>query len=86
MKNEAAERMTIMRKDKVVWFEIYPDKASKWRWRAKAPNGRIIADSGESYTRKPDARRAIENFCEAVVFGACDEGLELRPQAIREIR
>jgi len=38
-----------------------------WRWRAKAKNGKITADSGEAYTRKPDAKRARAAFIRAIV-------------------
>ena len=35
--------------------EIYRCKwASIWRWRAKARNGKILADSGEGYNRRKD--------------------------------
>src|SRR5262249_23176662 len=30
-------------------FEIYKDKSGQFRWRLKANNGKIIADSGEGY-------------------------------------
>lgn len=40
-------------------FEIYRDKASEYRWRLLASNGRPTADSGEGYTRSKDAHRAI---------------------------
>jgi uncharacterized protein len=43
------------RPDKTI---IYLDKAGEWRWKRVAPNGEIIADSGESYTRLSDAERA----------------------------
>ena len=33
-------------------FEIYKDKRGEWRWRLKAPNGRIMADSAEGYKTK----------------------------------
>lgn len=33
-------------------FHIYKDSAGEWRWRLKAVNGRIIADSGEGYSTK----------------------------------
>jgi uncharacterized protein YegP (UPF0339 family) len=33
-----------------------------WRWRLKAANGRIVAESGEAYTRERDARRAMWNY------------------------
>lgn len=41
-------------------FEYYLDKAIKWRWRLRAPNGRIIADSGESYEEYTELRESIE--------------------------
>lgn len=41
--------------------EIYQAKDG-WRWRAVASNGRIMADSGEAYTRKRDAYRAFYRF------------------------
>jgi uncharacterized protein YegP (UPF0339 family) len=39
-------------------FELYR-AVDGWRWRLVAGNGRIIADSGEAYTRRYDAARAI---------------------------
>jgi hypothetical protein len=38
--------------------EVYLDKAGGWRWRRVAPNGEVIADSGEAYTREDNARAA----------------------------
>jgi len=49
--------------------EVYEDKAGGWRWRRIAPNGEIIADSGEGYTRKVDALRAADR-----VFDETPEG------------
>jgi uncharacterized protein YegP (UPF0339 family) len=43
-------------------FHVYPDKAGQFRWRLVARNGRIIADSGEGYTRRDDAHRAISKM------------------------
>lgn len=37
---------------------FYRDAAGEWRWRLKARNGRIVADSAEGYTRKDGAERA----------------------------
>lgn len=42
-------------------FELYEDRAGEWRWRLVAPNGKIIADSGEGYSSKQGARRGIES-------------------------
>ena len=30
-------------------FEWYRDRGGLWRWHLKAPNGLIIADSGQGY-------------------------------------
>ena len=40
-------------------FEIYKDKADQFRWRLRASNGKIIADSGEGYVAKADCQHAI---------------------------
>jgi Domain of unknown function (DUF1508) len=37
--------------------EVYP-AGDGWRWRKWAANGRIVAESGEAYTRKSDATEA----------------------------
>ncbi len=44
-----------MRKGKL---EIYEDASGDWRWRLKSSNGRIIATSGEGYTRQRDCEEA----------------------------
>lgn len=41
-------------------YEIYKDAANQFRWRYRATNGRIIADSGESYYNKSDCQRGID--------------------------
>jgi uncharacterized protein YegP (UPF0339 family) len=43
-------------------FEVYYDFANEWRWRLRARNGRIMADSGEGYGTKIGARNAIETI------------------------
>ena len=40
-------------------FEIYEDAQDEYRWRFKASNGEIIADSAEGYTNKSDCRKGI---------------------------
>ena len=47
-------------------FQVYQARDG-WRWRLKAANGRIIADSGEAYTRKRDADRAVATVQDVVV-------------------
>ena len=41
---------------------MYPDDAGEYRWHLKASNGRIVADSGEGYTRESDCFSAIGKF------------------------
>jgi len=43
-------------------FEVYRDNAGGWRWRLVHRNGNILADSGEAYTRRNDANRAVERI------------------------
>jgi len=40
-------------------FSIYLDALRQYRWRLKATNGRIIADSGEGYINRTDCQNAI---------------------------
>jgi len=42
-------------------FDLYKDKSGEYRWRMVSSNGRVVADSGEGYSSKDGARRAIEN-------------------------
>jgi uncharacterized protein YegP (UPF0339 family) len=43
-------------------FEVYKDKASEFRFRIKAGNGKVLATSGEGYKAKADALKAIETL------------------------
>jgi uncharacterized protein YegP (UPF0339 family) len=40
-------------------FEIYQDKANKYRWRLKAANGEILATSGEGYKSKESCKHGL---------------------------
>jgi hypothetical protein len=42
-------------------FELYQDAGKDWRWRLRHTNGRIIAESGEGYEAKVDAKNGIES-------------------------
>jgi len=42
-------------------FELYTDRADEWRWRLVHDNGNVIADGGEGYTRKENARNGLES-------------------------
>ena len=45
-------------------FEVYRDAAEEYRWRLVHRNGNILADSGEGYSRRHDARRALDRVRE----------------------
>ncbi|WP_436924245.1 DUF1508 domain-containing protein [Halosimplex amylolyticum] len=47
-------------------FEVYRDAADEWRWRLVHRNGNVLADSGEGYTRRNDANRAVDRIRENV--------------------
>lgn len=42
-------------------FELYRDRADKWRWRLVHHNGNIIADGGGGYARKANARKGLRS-------------------------
>jgi uncharacterized protein YegP (UPF0339 family) len=46
----------------VEMFKVYRDRAGEWRWRLRAANGRIVADSGEGYSSRTNAERAVQTF------------------------
>ena len=43
-------------------YELYEDRADEWRWRLKAPNGEIIADSSEGYKTRGGCQLAISRM------------------------
>lgn len=45
-------------------FEVYEDKAGKFRFRLKASNGEIVA-AGEAYESKASAKKGCESVQKA---------------------
>lgn len=43
-----------------MYFKIYRDAASYWRWTLYSGNNRKIADSGEGYQNKSDCLGGID--------------------------
>jgi uncharacterized protein YegP (UPF0339 family) len=41
-------------------FHIYKDAKNEYRWRFRADNGKIVADSAEGYTTKQACENGIE--------------------------
>lgn len=48
-------------------FEVYQDKAGKYRFRLKASNGQVVA-TGEAY----ESKSAAKSGCESVKRAAAD--------------
>ena len=42
-----------------MFFRLYQDVSSQWRWTLYAENNRKIADSAEAYHNKADAESGI---------------------------
>ena len=40
-------------------LRVYRDANREWRWQALTPNGKIVADSGESYKRLGGLRKGL---------------------------
>ena len=40
-------------------FEVYVDRAGEYRWRLRHRNGNVVADGGEGYSSKQNARKGI---------------------------
>lgn len=59
-------------------FDVYQDHAGEWRWRLLAPNGRTVADSGEGYTRRASARRAVKTVTFHVARAQVKRGMPVR--------
>ena len=41
-------------------FQIYKDRKGEYRWRLRARNGEIIADSNEGYSSKASCKHGID--------------------------
>lgn len=52
-------RKTGQTSKKAARFDVYPDASGEFRWRLKAANGRIVADSAESYVTRSGARAGV---------------------------
>ncbi len=57
-------------------FRIYQDLALGWRWRLRASNGRVMADSAESYTERNDCREALDTILRNLHEGRFDIDLD----------
>ena len=45
---------------RVAAFHVYRDNQNQYRWRFRADNGKIVADSAEGYVQKSDCLHGID--------------------------
>jgi uncharacterized protein YegP (UPF0339 family) len=43
-------------------IEVYKDDKGEWRWRAIAPNGRVVAVAGEGFKHRTWAITSAETY------------------------
>lgn len=51
-----------MAADKNMSFETYPDAKGEFRWRLKDSDGKIVATSGQGYSKKADCTDMVDKF------------------------
>ena len=50
--------------------EFFRDNKDEWRWRVRAANNKIVAESGEGYFRRVDAERGLKVARFFMYFGS----------------
>lgn len=64
-----------MTRQRTPTIDIYRDASGDWRWRLRAANGRVIADSGEGYRDRRGVMRAVEALRRAAPLAVCRESV-----------
>jgi uncharacterized protein len=64
-------------------FDVYQDRAKKWRWRLLADNGQKVASSGESFDSRSNAMRAARNVKRLAPDATIPVLLRVRPEPRR---
>ena len=54
-------------------FEVFKDAKGEFRWRLKATNSKIIADSGEGYKAKADCLNGIKLIQDGAAKATIDD-------------
>jgi uncharacterized protein len=52
--------MALKEVNAVTKFQLYKDRKGEYRWRLRARNGEIIADSNEGYSSKASYKHGID--------------------------
>jgi uncharacterized protein YegP (UPF0339 family) len=67
-------------------FDMYQDRAKKWRWRLIAANGQKVASSGESFDSRSNAVRAARNVKRLAPGATIPVVLRVRPDPRGRLR
>lgn len=51
---------------------IYKDRRGEYRWRLVAPNGALIAESGEGYSTRSNCVRAYDRVARYIFSGSVE--------------
>lgn len=67
-------------------FETYVDAKGEHRWRARASNGKIVADGAEGYASKRNVERALSlDPCMESAIAAAAAALSIPVEAVRDV-
>lgn len=71
--------MALKEVNAVTKFQLYKDRKGEYRWRLRARNGEIIADSNEGYSRKASCKHGIDLVREQAASAAVEDQTEEDP-------
>ena len=68
---DGAEAFQMGENERTVFFEFYKDRHApkEIRWRLKAKNNKVLADSGEGYGTKQNLKKALGVMISAIMNG-----------------
>jgi len=71
--------MALKEVNAVTKFQLYKDRKGEYRWRLRARNGEIIADSNEGYSSKASCKHGIDLVREQAASAAVEDQTEEDP-------
>ena len=68
--------MALKEVNAVTKFQLYKDRKGEYRWRLRARNGEIIADSNEGYSSKASCKHGIDLVKEQAASASVEDQTE----------
>lgn len=68
--------MALKEVNAVTKFQLYKDRKGEYRWRLRARNGEIIADSNEGYSSKASCQHGIDLVKEQAASAVVEDQTE----------